>query len=161
MSKFPRFWNSSVQVGFEASCLRDGATSPRLYLPHPLRELRRCAHVERLVAINLMERKIWDIWNRIFSFQLLLCPVNLLKSSQFNFCSSLSRCHIPISLRLQIYESRIFFLQCCVQLWASKVFIKQAGLFWCRGRGDRWKAERSYQGLIKNQLIFINFICHC
>ena len=41
------------------------------------------------------------------------------------------------------------------------MFIKRAGLFWCWGRGDGWKAERSYQGLIKNQLIFINLIYHC
>lgn len=91
--------------------------------------------------------------------ELLLRPANLLKSSQFNFAAV---CHIVTFLScsaLDIWKSN--FLQCCVQLWASKVFIKRARLFWCWGRGDRWKAERSYQGLIKNQLIFINFICHC
>lgn len=91
-----------------------------------------------------------------------------LNSSQTNFISqqfvTLSQSYLP---RLQIYESQKFFLiffffvQCCVQLWA-KLSVHQRGPapFWCRGRGDRWKAERSYQGLIKNRLIFINFICH-
>lgn len=78
--------------------------------------------------------------------------------SQFHFAAV---CHIVTFTScstLDIWKSN--FLQGCVQVWASKVFIKWARLFWCWGRGDRWKGVRSYQGLIKNQLIFINFICH-
>lgn len=111
-----------------------------------------------------LERKLYWVLKMkhqipVRTHHILHYPFNLLMSSQFNFATV---CHTFTFLScLALDLGKSYFVQFCVQLWASKVFIKPPGLFWCRVRRDRWKAVRSHQGLIKNQLIFINFICLC
>lgn len=100
------------------------------------RELHYCSH-----------------WKKFFSEK--MCQLYCALLNQYHLAAV---CQFFLSSALNIWKWH--FLQCWVQAWASQMFIKWAMLFWCWSRGDRWKGDRSHQGLIKNQLIFRNIICH-